>query len=75
MHRAPGAFEQGVVHRDHHRLPGRDQVGDDQPGQDCADLLDRPPGMGEEPVRPVVGPHPRQPGPDQHAADRAPTGL
>ena len=66
----PPPAEQGVIDGDVDRRPRRDQQRDHQQGRGQPQVVGVPPGAGEEPVRPVVRPQPRQPGPGQHPADR-----
>ena len=75
VHLRPGPLEQGVVDRDQHWLAVGDQQRHDQLRQRQAQVLRAPPGMGKEPVRPVMAPYLGQPGTGQHAAHRPPPGL
>jgi len=65
--------EQGVVERDGQRT-GQGEPVDDEPGQGQADLVGRPAGLREEPVRPVMRPQRRQARADEHPAHRPPPG-
>ncbi len=65
-----GSVEQGVIDGYRHGA-GRYQEGDDEVGQGQAELFGGPDGVGEEPVGPVMGPHPGQAGAREHAADRS----
>ena len=67
--------EQGVVDEHLHRIPARHQQRDHQPRGGDAQVIGVPPGAGEEAVRPVVRPGPRQARPGQHAAYRPLPGL
>src|SRR5438094_2976076 len=71
----PHSAEQRVVDEDLHRLPVRDQQADDQLRGGDAQVIGVPRGRGEEGVRPVMRPQPRQPGPGEHATDRPLSGL
>lgn len=57
------------------RRARRDQQRYHQPRSGQAEVVGVPPGAGEEAVRPVVRPQPRQARARQHPADGAPTGL
>jgi hypothetical protein len=65
----------GVIDRQQQVRPRIHQVSQDQVEHRQSDLVDRPAGSGEEPVRPVMRPGRRQPGAGEHAADRPPPGL
>jgi hypothetical protein len=67
--------EQGVVDDDLHGIPVRHEQGDDQLRGAYPQVIGVPPGTGEEIVRPVVRPQPRQARPRQHAAHRPLPGL
>ena len=56
MHLRSAAVEQRVVDRDENRRVGRHQQAHDEARKDRGDLLDRPAGVGEEAVCPVVAP-------------------
>jgi hypothetical protein len=71
---APTAVR-GVIDRQQQVRRRVHQMGQDQVQDGHADLVDRPAGRGEEPVRPVMRPGLGQPGPGEHATDRAPPGL
>jgi hypothetical protein len=72
---AARAAKQGVVDHQPHRRTGRDQQAKDQVEQAKAELVGRPAGRREEPVRAAVMPGCRQAGRDQHAGDGVGLGL
>jgi hypothetical protein len=74
-HLLTASSEEGAVDRDVDRLARRDQQRHHHPCRGQAEFAGTPPGAGEEAVRPVVRPQPRQARAGEHAADGAPTGL
>ena len=63
VHLRPGTMEQRVVDGDGDRRVLRRQQAHHEAGKDGGHLLERPAGMGEEPLRPVVAPGLRQANP------------
>ncbi len=74
-HLLPAAPEQRVIDRHRHRVPRAGQQGHSQAGESEAEIIRAPPGTGEEIVRAVMRPCPRQSRPGQHPAHRPPPRL
>jgi hypothetical protein len=69
------AAMRGVIDREVQIGAVGDQIGQDQIERGQADLINRPAGGREEPMRPIMRPRRGQPSPGQHPAHRALPGL
>jgi hypothetical protein len=69
---AASAAKQRVVEGDHHGRTDRHQPPNYQPEQREPELIETPPGGGEEAMRPAVMPHPSHPRGGEHPAHGPP---
>ncbi|HET8662465.1 MAG TPA: hypothetical protein VFM55_26240 [Micromonosporaceae bacterium] len=69
------ASVRGVIDREVQIGAVGDEVGQHEVEHGQTDLVDRPAGRGEEPMRPMMRPRHGQPGPGEHPAHRPLPGL